>query len=53
MFAYVEGFKAGPDMDEQLRKYKKMYKSHRKFGMYEQTLIKYILETITLKNILL
>ena len=54
MFAYVEGFKAGPNMDEQLRKYKKLYKSHRKVGVYEQTLIKYyILETITLKNIVL
>ena len=35
MFAYVEGFKAGPDMDKQLKKYKKLYKSHRKVGVNE------------------
>ena len=29
MFAYVEGFKGGPDMEKQIIKYKKLYKSHR------------------------
>ena len=32
MFAYVEGLKGGPDMEKQIKKYKKLYKSHRKVG---------------------
>ena len=33
MFAYVEGFKGGPDLEKQIMKYKKLYKSHRKVGV--------------------
>ena len=33
MFAYVEGFKGGPDLEKQIIKYKKLYKSHRKVGV--------------------
>ena len=35
MFAYVEGFAAGPEMEKQIKKYKKLYKSHRKVGVNE------------------
>ena len=33
MFAYLEGFTAGPDLEKTVKAYKKVYKSHRKIGV--------------------
>ena len=33
MFGYLEGFVAGPDLEKQIKKYKKQYKSHRRVGV--------------------
>ena len=35
MFGYLQGFVAGPDLEKQVKKYKTVYKSHRKVGTNE------------------
>lgn len=35
MFTYVEGFAVGPELEKQIKKYKKLYKPHRKVGVNE------------------
>ena len=33
MFAYLEGFKPGKELENQVKKYKQVYKSHRRVGV--------------------
>ena len=33
MFAHLEGLKAGPEMEKQVKKYSKVFKSHRRVGV--------------------
>ena len=35
MFGYVQGFTAGPELEEHMKKCKKIYKSHRRVGVDE------------------
>ena len=35
MFGYLLGFAGGPDLEEQVKKMKKVYKSHRRVGVHE------------------
>ena len=35
MFCYTEGLAAGPELEKQIKKYKKIYKSHRKINVTE------------------
>ena len=35
MFGYLLGFSGGPDLEEQVKKMKKLYKSHRHVGIHE------------------
>ena len=39
MFTYVEGFAAGPELEKQIKKYKKLYKPHRKVGVNTENTI--------------
>ena len=35
MFGYVQGFAAGKELEEYMKKWKKIYKSHRRVGTDE------------------
>ena len=41
MFAFLEGHVAGPELDKKVKKYKQIYKSHRRNGVNDWLNVKF------------